>query len=82
MNEKIWRFIQIGTVILWGITIYLWVALNFPYLFIILAALHIGEAVNIGPKVGTRHGYSTMSSVVLTLIFGFTWWLPVKKGII
>lgn len=33
-------------------------------------------------RIGKAAGISTLRSVVKTLAFGFTWWLPLKLGII
>ena len=81
MNDTSWRAIQFGTVVLWGIGIYLWAGLNWPYLVIVLALLHIIEAMTVGPKVGKQHGRKQAISIAATLVLGFTWWLPLKKGI-
>jgi hypothetical protein len=32
--------------------------------------------------IGKKAGISTGTTVLKTLVFGFTWWLPVKMGIL
>ena len=32
-----------------------------------------------GISIGTKAGKSKVHSIIMTLIFGFTWWLPVQK---
>jgi hypothetical protein len=32
--------------------------------------------------IGKKAGISTGTTVLKTLLFGFTWWLPVKMGVI
>lgn len=40
--------------------------------------LELGLALGIGRS----RGLSTLRTVVKTLLFGFTWWLPLKLGVI
>jgi len=32
--------------------------------------------------IGKKAGISTATTVLKTLLFGFTWWLPVKMGVL
>jgi len=32
--------------------------------------------------IGRARGLSTLRTVIKTLLFGFTWWLPLKLGVI
>ncbi len=82
MEKNAWRGIQFGTLVLWGAGLYLWIEHNWWYLFVILAALHVIEAVTVGPKVGKEHDRSYLISFLTTLVFGFTWWVPLRNGII
>jgi hypothetical protein len=43
--------------------------------------IHAAE-LPISLKIGKQAGFSNKTVVLNTLLFGFTWWLPVKKGII
>jgi len=70
---------KIITVIIWGIGIYLWIAKGFWYIAVGIFILHFLEIFIKGIPVGTKAGKSKMYSVIMTLIFGFTWWLPIQK---
>ncbi|MDP3176660.1 MAG: hypothetical protein Q8M76_02070 [Spirochaetaceae bacterium] len=65
---------------LWAIAVALWAALGFWYLAAGLFLLHFVEIFVAGLKVGRRSGKSILVSVILTLVFGYTWWLPLKKS--
>ena len=59
-----------GTVrVLWIVMVCLWV-IGHP--------LELITSIPIGKKAGI----STGSTVLKTLLFGFTWWLPVKMGVL
>lgn len=51
------------------------------FLFNLILILHFIEAVLIGIKTGFENGMNKLSSAVCTLLFGFTWWLPIKMGL-
>ncbi len=55
--------------------------LNAWMFFIILLALHASELF-VSFKVGKEKNLNSQTIIIKTLIFGFTWWVPVKKGII
>lgn len=46
---------------------------------IILFAMHLCEYFIIGKKTGKENGVSVVMSAVNCLLFGFTWWLPLKN---
>jgi hypothetical protein len=50
-----------------------------PWLFIGIAVLHFMETILIGVKTGVKYGKNTVYSIFMTLVFGFTWWLPLHK---
>jgi len=88
MNSKyFWYVLMAGAIGLW-ITVIL-AAILVPSLsmiawivFIALAALHILEYPLVSKKISDRKGISGSTSFVKTILFGFTWWLALKKGII
>jgi hypothetical protein len=49
-------------------------------LFAALMALHIA-GMKKAKEIGRSKGLSERRSVLMNLLFGFTWWLPVKRGI-
>ncbi|MBU2515425.1 hypothetical protein KJ966_29260 [bacterium] len=88
MNSKtFWQLLMIGAIGLWIISVVAGYLL-FPEnhlqawsFFLGLVILHSAELFTAIP-IGRKNGFSVRVSVVKTLLFGFTWWLPVKKGII
>jgi hypothetical protein len=75
---KMERVTQIITLILWGISLYLWVQFGWWYLFAFLFALHFFEIFAKGIPIGKKAGYSLTYSVLMTLIYGIIWWKPVN----
>ena len=88
MNSKyFWYVLMAGAIGLW-ITVIL-AAILVPsvsmiawIVFIALAALHILEYPLVSKKISDRKGISRSTSFIKTILFGFTWWLALKKGII
>lgn len=68
------------TAALWLIAIALWAVAGFWYLAAGIFLLHFAEIFAAGARVGRRAGKSLAASVALTLVFGYTWWLPLKKS--
>lgn len=46
-----------------------------------ILGLHVAE-LPLALQVGKASGVGLARTVVMDLLFGFTWWLPVKRGII
>ncbi len=51
-----------------------------PWPLVILFGMHASEYVLIGRKVASLHSLSPLEGLIQCLSFGFTWWLPIKKG--
>ncbi len=66
---------QAATILLWGLALYLMLDRDSWLLFGIILALHFLEVFLQGYKRGIKAGYSGIYSVIMTLIFGFAWWL-------
>jgi len=50
---------------------------------VFLAALmgsHLSEYFIVARKLGAEKGICPVETLVNCLAFGFTWWLPIKKG--
>ena len=88
MGRKVfWYLMMSGSIVLYGATVVLGYCI-FPgnhvaawSFFLLLLLIHAGETLY-SIRIGRRKGISPMRIVLLTLIFGFTWWVPVKRGII
>ena len=51
-----------------------------PLPLLILFGLHTTEFFTEGRKVAKAHGVGLPEALAQCLAFGFTWWLPLKKG--
>ena len=88
MNHKaFWYFLQFGAIVLYAVSIPFgyWLfpdsQLSAWSIFAGLVLLHTAE-INIARKIGNEKNISLLRVTVKTILFGFTWWLPLKKGII
>ena len=87
-NKMFWYFLMIGAIVLYGLSLVLGRYL-FPgdplmsrVFFIGLLILHIVEIPAASLKIGRDKGLPASQVVMKTILYGFTWWLPLKKGII
>ncbi len=87
-NKGFWYFMMSGSIALFAFSIWLGYYL-FPdncllswIFFLPLFALHIVEVPLIGLKIGRDKNIPVPITIIKTLLFGFCWWLPLKKGII
>lgn len=51
-----------------------------PVPLIVLFLMHATEYAVIGRKVAEENGLSVSEGLAQCLAFGFTWWLPLRKG--
>ena len=51
-----------------------------PLPLLILLAMHAAEYVLVGRQAAEDEGLSRAEGLAQCLAFGFTWWLPIKKG--
>jgi hypothetical protein len=86
-NKSFWYFLQFGAIVLYAISIPFgyWLfpgtKLSAWSIFAGLVLLHTSE-ITIARKIGSEKNISLLRVAVKTILFGFTWWLPLKKGII
>lgn len=80
-----WILLQASTILLYALLIGGGYLLKLPGLgwglYAALIVLHVFE-LKTALQVGRDKGLSTLRVVVMNLIFGFTWWVPLKQGII
>ena len=69
------------TVGLWLAAIFLAWHAAWPWLLLALFALHLAELVTVGYRTGRAGNVSGAKSILLCMLFGFLWWLPLKKRI-
>ena len=69
----------IGTILIWIAVVLLWVFRGWWWITAALFILHLVETILIGVKTGTANGKSNGYSIFMTLMFGITWWRPLKN---
>jgi len=86
-NKSFWYANMVGAVAGWifiimgaaspfsGVLYAVWIVVTL--LWVIGHPLELAMAVPLAIKAG----YSPGAAVVNTLVFGITWWIPVKKGV-
>lgn len=67
------------TIIIWVVAFYLLISSNWWYLLGMIVVLHVIELPLKGYQAGVKAGYSGLYSSVMTLVFGFTWWLYLSE---
>jgi len=83
-KKILWRSLQVGALLLyafiiWGSTLLgqarpAWILLG------LLVLLHLTE-MRRALQVGQEKGLSPLWTILMNLLFGFTWWVPVAQGI-
>ncbi len=66
-------------ILLWIAGIVLWAAGVTFWLFGALLILHVTELLAIGYRTGQKFGVPAGRTIVLCLLFGYLWWLPIRK---
>ena len=51
-----------------------------PLPLLILLGLHAAEYFTVGRGVAREKGVAPLEALAQCMSFGFTWWLPLKKG--
>jgi len=67
------------TLLLWILSIVLWATGVFPWLCIGLLVLHFTELIVIGYRTGRAMNRTPATSIVMCMLFGFIWWLPLRR---
>ncbi len=74
-----WQMTGYGLVVLlWAASVCLALVAAWPWLLAALFALHAIELAVVGCRTGRAHGVSAAKSVLMCLLFGFVWWLPIR----
>lgn len=66
---------RLATLLCWSAAIYLMVAQHFGYLFLVMALIHVSELFITAYRRGIKAGKSGGYTILMTLIWGYTWWL-------
>lgn len=83
-NRRFWLALNALLLVLHGFGLYFYVAAGFGHpvsqLWAIVIMIHILEFPLAFIAVqGRRVGWGT--TIIATLIFGFTWWVPARRGV-
>ncbi len=86
-NKTFWIMLMTGAIGLWAVSV-VGGQLLFPenslkawIPFLALIVIHASE-LPIAFKLGRKFGLSSQNVLIKTMLYGFTWWVPLKKGII
>lgn len=63
------------TAAIWLVALYLLFFTIYWYLAAAVLAIHLVEYIVVGRWKGSRCGYTSAYSFVMTLLFGYSWWL-------
>ena len=84
LGKITWILVEISTIFLYVVAIGYGYILNIPWLgWLILAGLivlHLFE-MKTALKIGREKGLTDRRIILKNLVFGFTWWVPLKRGI-
>lgn len=79
MNKQKILLNQVITIIIWLVALYFLIFNGFWYIAAAVLLLHITELFMVGYRRGTTAGYSPIKTVLMVLVFGYTWWLYLPK---
>jgi len=83
----LWKILMAGAVVLWlfallaGLVFYSEHGPAAWALFFVLIVIHILE-IPLCIRLGRKHGVPAGAAVIRAMVFGFTWWVPLKRGIL
>lgn len=86
-NRFFWGLSRAMVAVVWGILLIFGfifpsqVSETVKILAFLLLAIHVME-VPISLKIGVERGTSKEVTITKTLIYGCTWWMPLKRGVI
>ncbi len=84
-NKALWKAMNLSLLLLYAVAAYLvsgGMELHHP--FILFTAFILGAHVLEIPVAFTvlaEHKPNPLKVIIGTILFGFTWWLPVKRGL-
>jgi len=70
---------KVIVILVWIAAIYLGATKGLWHILFAILALHIVEVFVKGLPIGKKAEKSVIYSILMTLIFGFTWWLPLQR---
>jgi hypothetical protein len=84
MGKITWIMMEISTILLYIVVIGFGYILGIAWLgwtiFLSLMLLHLGE-LKTAMTEGHKKGLSNRRIILMNMLFGFTWWVPLRRGI-
>jgi hypothetical protein len=87
-NPKFWNLMKAGSVLGWvflffGIFFHIQSTVLNIIWWLVLIGWGIGHPLELASSIpiAKSKGISLETTFIKTMIFGFTWWLPLKKGV-
>ena len=72
--------VKILTILIWTACFFLWALRGWWYLAAGIFLLHSAEVFLIGIRTGRENNVSVYDSIILTLVFGVAWWMPLRNA--
>ena len=69
------------TILIWISSIVLWLTKGWWYITVFLLILHLIETIIIGVKTGRENDKGTGYSILMSMVFGITWWRPLRRKV-
>lgn len=66
-------------ILLWVTAVILWGVKGWWYIGAVLFIIHFVEIFAVGVKTGRGSGKPFFFSIVMTMVFGVTWWGPLRR---
>lgn len=66
-------------ILLWIAAILLAILVPWPWLMLVLSVVHFVELIVIGYRTGKRAGHGGPWCIIMCMVFGLVWWLPIKR---
>jgi len=87
-NKSFWYALMLGSLIGWAIVVagfFRPYGKGFRTVWLIMSAIWLSHPLEVPAaalKIGRSKGLSLPEIIAKTTAFGFTWWLPLKKGVL
>lgn len=86
-SKLLWVLLRFFVVFLWCVLIYLGfiipssLSLLMHVAIVLLLLIHLTE-LPIAFRIGKEKGLTKSIVVIKTMVYGFTWWVPLRRGVI
>lgn len=66
-------------ILLWVVAVIVQISWSWWYLLVFLLAANLLQFLFFGLWYGRRNGVNLYLNILMNLIFGFVWWIPLKR---